>query len=145
MCLTLCNPMDCSTPGFPASHLYWSLPKFMSIELMLSNHMILCHPLLLPSIFPNIRVFSNESVAILITKLSKTRCSSRGTCACQKLHHNRKTNMDMLQYLDGPLLSGEQWLSGLWSTQEVCPLAKAVSGLVTHCNSAYSTQSSIYN
>ena len=41
----------------------WSLPKFMSIEsVMLSNHPILCHPLLLlPSIFPCIRVFSNES------------------------------------------------------------------------------------
>ena len=40
-----------------------SLPKFMSIEsVMLSNHLILCHPLLLlPSIFPSIRVFSNES------------------------------------------------------------------------------------
>ena len=41
----------------------WSLPKLMSIEsVMLSNHLILCHPLLLlPSIFPSIRVFSNES------------------------------------------------------------------------------------
>ena len=42
----------------------WSLPKFMSIEsVMSSNHLILCRPLLLlPSIFPNIRVFPNESV-----------------------------------------------------------------------------------
>ena len=42
----------------------WSLLKLMSIELvMLSNYLILCHPLLLlPSIFPSIRVFSNESV-----------------------------------------------------------------------------------
>ena len=41
----------------------WSLPKFMSIESMMSsNHLILCHPLLLlPSVFPNIRVFLNES------------------------------------------------------------------------------------
>ena len=40
-----------------------SLPKFISIEsVMPSNHLILCHPLLLPpSIFPSIRVFSNES------------------------------------------------------------------------------------
>ena len=39
-----------------------SLPKFMSIKLVTpSNHLILCHPLLLPSIFPRIRVFSNES------------------------------------------------------------------------------------
>ena len=40
-----------------------SPPKSMSIEsVMPSNHLILCHPLLLPSIFPSIRVFSNESV-----------------------------------------------------------------------------------
>ena len=41
-----------------------SLPKFMSIKLVMpSNHLILCHPLLfLPSIFPGIRVLSNESV-----------------------------------------------------------------------------------
>ena len=41
-----------------------SLPKFMATELVLSsNHLILCHPLLLPSsIFPSIRVFSNESI-----------------------------------------------------------------------------------
>ena len=39
-----------------------SLPKLMSIEsVMPSNHLILCRPLLLPSIFPSIRVFSNES------------------------------------------------------------------------------------
>ena len=41
----------------------WSLLKLMSIEsVMPSNHLILCHPLLLPSIFPSIRVFSNGSV-----------------------------------------------------------------------------------
>ena len=41
----------------------WSLLKLMSIELVMpSNHLILCHPLLLlPSIFPSVRVFSNES------------------------------------------------------------------------------------
>ena len=40
----------------------WSLPKLMSIKLVMpSNHLILCRPLLLPSIFPSIRVFSNES------------------------------------------------------------------------------------
>ena len=64
-CPTLCNPMDCSTLGFPLSIINsWSLLKLMSIELMMpSNHLILCHPLLLvPSIFPSIRVFSNESV-----------------------------------------------------------------------------------
>ena len=50
----------CQAPQF--STISWSLLKFMSIELvMLSKHLILCHPLLLlPSIFPSIRVFSNE-------------------------------------------------------------------------------------
>ena len=51
--------MGYSTPGFPAHHQL----KFMFIELVMpSNHLILCHPLLLPSIFRSIRVFSNESV-----------------------------------------------------------------------------------
>ena len=59
LCPTLCNPMDCSTPGFFVLHISWSLLKFMSIEsVMPSNHLILCCPLLLlPSIFPSIRVF----------------------------------------------------------------------------------------
>ena len=62
-CPTLCNPMGCSTPGLPVHHQPWSLFKLMSIEsVMPSNHLILCSPLLfLPSIFPSIRVFSNES------------------------------------------------------------------------------------
>ena len=42
--------------------IFWSLLKLMPIELvMLSNHLILCYPLLLPPVFPSIRVFSNES------------------------------------------------------------------------------------
>ena len=63
LCLTLCNPMNRSTPGLPVHHHSQSLPELMSIELVMpSNHLILCHPLLLlPSIFPRIRVFSNES------------------------------------------------------------------------------------
>ena len=41
----------------------WSLLKLMSIaSVMPSNHLVLCHPLLLPSVFPSIRVFSNNSV-----------------------------------------------------------------------------------
>ena len=52
-----------ASPLFPSPD-SWSLPKLMSIEsVMPSNHLILCCPLLLlPSIFPSIRVFSNESV-----------------------------------------------------------------------------------
>ena len=61
-CPTLCDPMDCSTPDFLSFILSWSWFKLMSIKLMMSsNHLILCRPLLLPSIFPSIRVFSNES------------------------------------------------------------------------------------
>ena len=62
LCLTLCIPTDCSTPGFPVHHNFWSLLKRMSFKsVMPSTHLILCRPLLLPLIFPSIRVFSNES------------------------------------------------------------------------------------
>ena len=62
-CPTLCDPMDYSTPASLSFTISWSLLKLMSIELMRpSNHRILCRPLLLlPSIFPSIRVFSSES------------------------------------------------------------------------------------
>ena len=55
--------MNCSTPGLPLHHNSWSLLQLTSIEsAMPSNHLILCCPHLLPpSIFPSIRVFSNES------------------------------------------------------------------------------------
>ena len=58
-CSTLCNPMNCSTPGLPVHHQL----KLMSIEsVMPSSRLSLCCPLLLlPSIPPSIRVFSNES------------------------------------------------------------------------------------
>ena len=61
-CLTLCDPMNRSTPGLHVHLQLQSLLKLMSIEaVMPSNHLILCRPLLLlPSIFPSIRVFSNE-------------------------------------------------------------------------------------
>ena len=60
-CLTFCDPTDCCNQAFTVS---WnSVVKLMSSNsVMPSNHLILCHPLLLlPSIFPSIRVFSNES------------------------------------------------------------------------------------
>ena len=61
---TLCNPMECRMPGLPVHHQLLELPKLMSIEsVMPSNHLILCHPLLLLcSVFPSIRIFSSESV-----------------------------------------------------------------------------------
>ena len=54
-CPTHCNPMNCSTPGLPVHH---QLPE----SVMPSNHLNLCRPLLLlHSVFPSIKVFSNES------------------------------------------------------------------------------------
>ena len=50
-CPTLCDPMDCSMPGLPVHR---QLLEFTQTH-------VLCHPLLPPSIFPNIRVFSNKS------------------------------------------------------------------------------------
>ena len=51
-CLTPCDFLDCSTPGSCVLHISWNLRKFMSIEtVMLSNHLMLCHSLLSPSIF----------------------------------------------------------------------------------------------
>ena len=63
-CPTLCDPMDCSTPGLPVDHQLPEFTQLMSIEsVMPSKHIILCRPILLPPlIFPRIRVFSNESV-----------------------------------------------------------------------------------
>ena len=56
------TPTDCSTPGFLFIPNLQSLLKLMSIQLVMqSNHLILCRPLFLASIFPSIRVFSNES------------------------------------------------------------------------------------
>ena len=55
--------MDCSTPGFPVHRQSQSLLRLMPIKsVMPSSHLILCRPLLLPSISPNIRDFSNGSV-----------------------------------------------------------------------------------
>ena len=62
---TLCAPMDCSMPGFPVLH---HIPEFAQTHesVMPSNHLIDCHLLLLlTSIFPSIRVFSNESTLLI--------------------------------------------------------------------------------
>ena len=62
------NPWTAAWQASLSFAITWSLLKLMFIELvMTSNHLILCHPLLLlPSIFPSIRVFSNE-LALLVT------------------------------------------------------------------------------
>ena len=55
LCLTLCDPINCSTPVFPILH-------YLLESVMPSNHGILCRHLLLPSVFPRIRVFPSQSV-----------------------------------------------------------------------------------
>ena len=62
-CHSLCDRLDCSMPGFPVLH---HLPELAQTHVHwvgdAINHLVLCRPLLLlPSVFPNIRVFSSES------------------------------------------------------------------------------------
>ena len=62
-CPLFVNPWTAACQAFLSITSSQSLLRFMSIEsVMSSNHLILCHLLLLPSVFPSIRVFSNESV-----------------------------------------------------------------------------------
>ena len=65
-CLNLFDPMDCSTPGLPVPH---HLPKFAQLHVecirYATTHLILWCPLLLPSIFPDIRHFSNKSAVCI--------------------------------------------------------------------------------
>ena len=61
-CLTLCDPMNCSTPGLPVHHQLLESTQTMSIKSVMPSNISSCHPLLLlPSTCPSIRVFSNES------------------------------------------------------------------------------------
>ena len=61
-CPTLCDPWTEACQASLSFTISWSLLRLMSIEsVMPSHHLTLCHLLLLPSVFPSIRVFSNES------------------------------------------------------------------------------------
>ena len=60
-CPTLCDPMNCSTPGLPVHHRLPDSPQ-THVHLISDAILFLCRPLLLlPSVFPSVRVFSNES------------------------------------------------------------------------------------
>ena len=63
-CLTLCDPMKRGMPGLPVHHQLRESTQPMSVELVMpTSHLMLCRPLLLLlSVFPSIRIFSNESV-----------------------------------------------------------------------------------
>ena len=83
-CPTLCDPMNRSTPGLPVYHQLPESTQPMSIEsVMTSSHLILCRPLLLlPSTFPSIRVFSNESALTTAsgTQISNEQAPHTGSC-----------------------------------------------------------------
>ena len=61
-CLTLCNPMDCSTPGLLVHYQLLELAQAQVHQVGDAIHFIFCRPLLrMPSVFPRIRVFSSQS------------------------------------------------------------------------------------
>src|SRR5574340_340122 len=63
LCPTLCDPMNRSMPGLPVHHQLLEFTQTHDHQVGdATNHLIICHSLLPPSIIPNIRVFSNESV-----------------------------------------------------------------------------------
>ena len=65
-CPTLCDPMNHSMPGLPVHHQLLEFTQTHVHPVMPSSHLILCYPLLLlPSIPPSIRVFSNESALLM--------------------------------------------------------------------------------
>ena len=130
-------------PGGPTPH--WV--KLMSIESMMpSNHLILCHPLLpLPSIFPSIRVFSNESVLglrwpefwIFSFSISPSNEHSglisfrmdwldllavQGTLKSLLQHHSSKTSISALSFLYSPILTSvhDYWKNHSLDWMDLC-------------------------
>ena len=128
-CVTLCNPVDCSMPGFPVHH---QLPELAQIHVHLVSHVIQpSHPLSSPFppafIFPSIRVISNESV--LCIRWPKRWSFSFSNSASSKysglisfridwfdllvvqgtlkslLHHSSKASLLRLCFLYGPPLT----------------------------------------
>ena len=85
-CPTLCDPMNCSTPGFPVHHHSWILLKLMTIQsVMPSNHLTLCRPLLLPQTelqfeFPE--SYSKFSLAIYFTYGNVCLHGNRSQVSC---------------------------------------------------------------
>ena len=106
-----------------------SLLKLMSIELVMpSNHLILCRPLLLlPSIFPSIRVFSNESV--LHIRWPKYWSFSFSISPSNEYSGRISFRMDLLDLLAGTLKSLLQLCSSKASILQCFPVAQMVKNL----------------
>ena len=139
-CPTLCNPMDCSTPGFPVHHQLPGLLKLMSIKsLMPFRHLIVCQPLLLPSIFPGIRVFSNESVLHIRwpkywsfsisssneEELAWSPCSPRNCQESSPTPQLKSINSSVLSFLSGSTLTSihDYWKNHSFDCMDLCQLS----------------------
>ena len=109
-CPTLCDPMDYSTPGFPVHHQLLEFTLTHVIEsVMPSNSLFLCCPLLLLlSIFPSIRVFSNESA--LRIRWPKYWCFSFKISPSNELIHNCQNSY-------GTKIFFSKWMNKLWFIQ----------------------------
>ena len=116
-CLTLCNPWTAACQASLPFTISWSLLKLMSIEsVMPSNHLIFYHHLLLlRSIFPSIRVFSNESAFCIRQNDPNSKFSkfSAEFCVLCKDIKSRQLNMTHL-------LGKFRWFSGKESTFQSC-------------------------
>ena len=134
--------MDCSTPGLPVHH--QSLLKLMSIGSMMPSTLILCRPLLLPpSIFPSIRVFSNESALRIrwpkygsfsispsneCSRLISFRIdwfdllSVQGTLNSLLQHHNDVQKHQFYSLLYGPMLTSihDYWENHSFDSTDLC-------------------------
>ena len=142
-CLTLCDPMDHSTSGLLSITNSQSLPKPMSIELVMpSNHLILCCLLLLPSIFPSNRVFSNESTLhmrwpkycsfsfsispsrtdLLQDGLVGSPCSPRDSQQSSPTPQFKSINFSALSFLHSPTLTSihDHWKNHSLDQTDLC-------------------------
>ena len=147
-CPTLCDSMDCSTPGFPVLHHLWSLLKLTCIEsVMPSNQLSLCCSLLLlPSIFPSIRVFFNEtalcirwpkcwSISFSISPSNEYSglisfridwfdlLTGQGTLKSLPQHHNLKASiLQRISFLDGTILTSihDYWKNQSFEYTDLC-------------------------
>ena len=129
--IRLCDPVSCSTPGLPVCHQLLKFTQTHPIELVMpSNHLIFCHPLLLlPSTFPSIRVFSNESALCIrwskywsfsfnispssehsglifqLEILVRSPCSSRDSQESSPTPQFKSINSSVLSFLYSPALT----------------------------------------
>ena len=138
---TLCDPIDCSMPDFLSFTVSWSSLKLMSIKyVMPSNHLVLCYPLFLPpSIFPSVRVFSNESVLpirwlkywsfsfrtdLLQDELVGSPCSPRDSQESSTPWF-KSINSSVLSFLYSPILTSipDYWKYHSFDQMDLCCLS----------------------